>query len=73
MLLGAVEVQKAREVMLAEGEPWLEGRLHGIDAMLDRGDTGNAALDLEQLEKWSLLPEWRAKVEARQRRLQRER
>jgi hypothetical protein len=69
----AVEVQKAREVMLAEGEPWLEGRLHGIDAMLDRGDTGNAALDLEQLEKWSLLPEWRAKVEPRQRRLQRER
>ena len=35
----------------------------------NRGDTGNAALDLEQLEKWSLLPEWRAKVEPRQRRL----
>lgn len=69
----AEDLRKERETMLTDGVQWLEGRLHGIDAMLDRGDTGNAALDLEQLEKWSLLPEWRPLVEPRRARLERER
>jgi hypothetical protein len=69
----AAELQQERDRMIAEGEQWLEGRLHGIDALLDRGDTGTAALDLDQLERWSMLPEWRSKVAPRRSRLERER
>lgn len=62
-------VRSERQAILDEGEQWLAGKLRGIDLLLARGDTRNAALDLEQLERWSILPQWRPQFEERQRRV----
>lgn len=63
----AVQAERAR--MLEEGEQWLQGKLRNIDSLLSRGDRDNAAKDLEQMEKWSTLPEWAAQVQERRSRL----
>ncbi|MBL8728513.1 MAG: hypothetical protein JNM25_08795 [Planctomycetes bacterium] len=63
------EVQAERTRMLADGEQWLQGKLRNIDNLLSRGDRGNAERDLQQIEKWSLLPEWEGMVQERRARL----
>ena len=62
-------IQREREAILTEGEEWLRGKLRTVDLLLDRGDTRNAGIDLDQLERWSVLPQWRPLLEERRRRL----
>jgi hypothetical protein len=62
-------VRRLREETVAAGEEWLQGKLRYIDQIIDRGDLGNAGRDLEQIERWSMLPQWEPLVRERQRRL----
>lgn len=62
-------VRRARDELLTEGEAWLLGKLRGVDQLLARGDERNARMDLEQLERWSVVPQWREHFEARWQRL----
>jgi hypothetical protein len=55
---GDAQVVAARERLLAEGEAWVQARIRGIELLLARGDRDNAARDLAQLDRWSLLPAW---------------
>lgn len=59
------EVVAARKSMLEEGEKWLQKRLRRLDRMLERGDTGNAEMDLDQLERWVAIPEWQPRIAER--------
>jgi hypothetical protein len=63
------EVAAARARMVQEGEQWLLGKLRIVDQLLARGDRDNAERDLEQLERWSVLPEWLPLLAERQQRL----
>ncbi len=63
------QVEQEREAMLADGEAWLQQKLRGVDVLLDRGDTRNAGIDLDQLERWATLPQWQPLVAARRARL----
>lgn len=65
----AAEVVAARARMMQEGEQWLLGKLRIVDQLLARGDRDNAERDLEQLERWSVLPEWLPLLAERQQRL----
>ncbi|MBX3463724.1 MAG: hypothetical protein KF830_11165 [Planctomycetes bacterium] len=62
-------VQAERARLLAEGEVWLQGKLRLVDQLLARGDRDNAARDLQQLERWSALPEWAPLLQERRARL----
>lgn len=62
-------VRAERDQMLADGEQWLHGRLRTVDALLTRGDVDNAARDLDELERWSVLPQWAPLVAERRQRL----
>jgi hypothetical protein len=63
------EVQAERTRLVADGESWLQGKLRNVDNLLSRGDRGNAERDLQQIEKWSMLPEWEGMVRERRSRL----
>jgi hypothetical protein len=63
------EVAAERARMLVDGEQWLQGKLRQVDLLLARGDRANAALDLQQLERWSALPEWAPLLQERRARL----
>ncbi len=63
------QVRRERDAIVSEGEEWLRVKLRSVDVLLERGDRRNAGLDLDQLERWSLLPQWRPQVEERRRRL----
>ena len=65
----AAEVVAARARMVKEGEQWVLGKLRIVDQLLARGDRDNAERDLEQLERWSVLPEWLPLLAERQQRL----
>ena len=62
------EVVAARKSMLEEGEQWLQKRLHRLDRTLERGDTGNAEIDLDQLERWVAIPQWQSRIAERRTR-----
>ncbi len=66
---GAEEVRAERAKMIADGQEWLAKKLRNVDALLSRGDTGNAEKDLANLERWSMLPEWSSMVGERRQRL----
>jgi hypothetical protein len=65
----AEEVRKAREQALVDGEAWLQGLLRQIDALLARGDRFNAQREVDQLERFSVLPAWMPLLEPRRQRL----
>ena len=62
------EVVVARKSMLEEGEQWLQKRLHRLDRTLERGDTGNAEIDLDQLERWVAIGQWQSRIAERRAR-----
>jgi hypothetical protein len=63
----SVRAERAR--MVTEGEQWLQGKLRNIDQLLARGDRDNAERDLQQIEQWSMLPEWEPLVQERRAKL----
>ncbi|MFN3241849.1 MAG: hypothetical protein ACE37K_10090 [Planctomycetota bacterium] len=69
----AAEVRAEREQLLRDGAEWLGKRLRRIDAALQRGDTGNAERDLDNIDRWVALPEWQAEIEQRRKRLEAQR
>lgn len=63
----AVQAERAR--MIADGEQWLQGKLKFLDQLIARGDRDNAERDLQQIEQWSMLPEWEPMVKERRAKL----
>jgi hypothetical protein len=64
------EVIAARAGMLEEGEQWLQKRLRRLDLTLQRGDTGNAEMELDKLDRWVAIPEWQPRIAERRARWQ---
>lgn len=62
------EVMAARTGMLEEGEQWLQKRLRRLDLTLQRGDTGNAEMELDKFDRWVAIPEWQPRIAERRAR-----
>ncbi len=58
-----------RDTMLRDGEQWVGDRLRNVDRLLGRGDVANAEKDLDQLERWSVLPQWAPMLAERRAKL----
>jgi hypothetical protein len=63
-------VRAERERLVTEGLEWLSGKLRNVDLLLERGDRDNAEKDLQQIERWAMLPEWEGLVKERRARLE---
>ncbi|MCK5944971.1 MAG: hypothetical protein KAI24_23490, partial [Planctomycetes bacterium] len=65
----AAEVVAARAAMLDDGRDWLDKRLRRLDRALQQGDLDHVERDLESLDRWVAVPEWRDDIERRRRQL----
>jgi hypothetical protein len=66
---GLADVERERAQLLTEGHEWLLGKLRFVDQLLARGERDHAERELQQLERWSTLPEWAPLVAERRQRL----